>query len=286
MHKNGGIMSLENFIYGGESERIGEGDLTEAILGEYADKLKKVFFDSQFNFLKANNGFRPGNLHVILGSSGVGKSTLTRSLIGEASLHGKTLVILSEEKATSYVHALKQLPNSRLNGPNCRFLSQIKYKATSSVDKDEAFLKELIEEEIALENVDIIFYDNLTTSSVYERLTPDRQFLFCTWLKGLAIERDIPIVIIAHSNIKTNYQNSSFVKENDIRGTKGLSNLAEYFYAINKRERGGEIYCFIEVLKSRDYNNRGYYLLKYEKEQRIFSKDGKKVDLEFIKSNL
>ena len=83
------------------------------VLHEGADR---VYFDTHYNFLKAHNGFRPGCMHMFMGTSHGGKSTLVRSLLTDICLSGKdingepnpVLLWLSEETVLEFLLPLAE----------------------------------------------------------------------------------------------------------------------------------------------------------------------------------
>src|SRR5688500_17169047 len=68
------------------------------------ERKKIIHFPSTLNHLRDHNGFRPGELHSLVGVKGGGKSTVFRSWICEC-LHNekRVFVRLSEEKSQDYL---------------------------------------------------------------------------------------------------------------------------------------------------------------------------------------
>ena len=76
------------------------------VLREMADK---VYFKSHFEFIQSHKGYRPKNVHLFMGESHGGKSTLVRSLVMDACLSDEAppvLVWLSEETPHEFLNEL------------------------------------------------------------------------------------------------------------------------------------------------------------------------------------
>ena len=55
--------------------------LTNEKITKTENDINFTYHDSQFEFLKIHNGFRPGELHMVIAPMGGGKSTLIRTMI-------------------------------------------------------------------------------------------------------------------------------------------------------------------------------------------------------------
>jgi ABC-type proline/glycine betaine transport system ATPase subunit len=73
---------------------------------QYDDKTKLVHAHSKLGFLNAHNGLRRGSLHLVLGTTGGGKSTLVRTVLRDIIFNADNQlsvgVWLSEETVEDY----------------------------------------------------------------------------------------------------------------------------------------------------------------------------------------
>tara|TARA_Y100001937_G_scaffold13127_1_gene17141 strand:+ start:6908 stop:7756 length:849 start_codon:yes stop_codon:yes gene_type:complete len=196
---------------------------------EYLDALqtygKECHVESKFAFLRAHNGLRKGNLHVMMGSSHSGKSTLVRSLLLDALDNNpdKTvLLFLSEESTDDF---LKEFAETGLRDE--KMLQRL--HVISALDGKNISLYEL---KFMIKEIepDLFFFDNLTTSDLYADCTPKEQTRLCNELKNLAKEIMIPFFLIVHTGKEIMDNMTRLIEMNDVRGSKSIVNIAEFFY--------------------------------------------------------
>lgn len=232
-----------------------------------------VFYPSAHKFLSGHNGYRKGCLHIVLGMEGGGKSTLMRSMLFDFLAIGRPkkniLIYLSEETSMSF---------------QCEFFRGFaavtseasKIKMFSEQDDDqmapyegEHALVPLISE-VDMVDPEIVFIDNLTTADFY----PDNfkvQGPTIKRIKKLAQEKNIPIVIFAHTN-GINSGTDRLIESNDIRGGKGVSMLAEFFYIMQRVETENGIFPTVRITKHRgqDLAYGNLFSLDYAKNSRLY----------------
>ena len=138
---------------------------------------EKTYFETNMPFLLVHNGYRPKNIHMIMGTAGGGKSTLVRTCMIDILAKNKNAkigVVLSEETRDEligeFLDAIGKIPDSfkRL------FILE---ELFSDSETTEDLLKE-ISLFVEQEGIDILFYDNITTSEIYEHCTPRQQYSF------------------------------------------------------------------------------------------------------------
>jgi|GEM_PF-2086269 len=238
----------------------------------------KTVFPSNFAFLRSHNGYRNRCLHIVLGVAHGGKSTLVRTMlidllenIGEEKNIGLVLSeetrgefltefyhsgYENEEKVTRF-HILSELDmnSDRVNQDN--FLDFVDFWATEK-------------------SLDILFIDNITTSMFYMDTSVRTQANMATKLKKIAANQGIPVVLVAHTgaNVTENY--SGFIEMNDIRGSKTINNLAQFYYIMQSFYVGDTRYNTVRIAKHRGQAVEDkFYLIDYSKKHRLFVKDQK-----------
>lgn len=233
---------------------------------------------SRFEFLNIHKGLRPGIAHGVLGTPGSGKSTLVKSFLSDTAEKMKCLCYLSEETIVQYQAKLDLL---KCKMDNVLFIQE-KDLQTSGFDGSLDRLLLYLFEEIAAAGVGAFFFDNLTTSKIYENLKPAQQGYFFTKIQNFCEENGIIFVYVAHTKQGISDNHRAFIEGEDMRGSAYPFTQSPYFYIFQRFTIGTKIYAFVRVRKRRFH----------EVEQEIFLlnfKDGIYVDdkpLDFNKLNL
>lgn len=236
----------------------------------------QVQVPSRYEFLKAHNGIRPNCLHGMIGTTGCGKSTLLKCIIAETAQGKRVLVWLSEENVVEYQELINYLDKSCLE--NICFVEE-KEIPQEYKDTQPKFL-EYFEQMVDESDCDVVFIDNVTSSAFYNQrfgfLGQNRTAEYFMHF----VKRKCSLFYVAHtsSNVTDNY--NKIITPEDIRGSKELPVVTEYFYTIQKFTTNDKIYNILRVAKYRHHETaRGYYALKFEK--RSYIGDGK-VPFELI----
>jgi RecA-family ATPase len=245
---------------------------------------KMNFWPVPFWFLQEHRGFRPGKLHVFLGATSSGKSTLIRTIIYhlvDKLQEGKTILIwLSEEARVDFVRQLKSigdLPKENLK----------RIKIVSEVDsrpRMETHLETLERFKMAVLGKDMVIIDNITTGRLYDQEKPQRQSEVAQMIKEIAVEKNIPVILMAHPTKAKGMSRRRMLQEEDIRGSKTLLNLAEFFYVIQQLKSKKNILSTLRIVKSRGIaTEHKLYNFKHDKERDTYVSD-EKSDYDEFKS--
>ena len=135
------------------------------------------FAETRFHFINDHYGLRPGNIHLLMGTSGKGKSTLARSIMLDVARFHKVFFLTSEEEERDVkdrFHLSKTHPDLVKNITHYRDTDLMTGIEPGDV---EGFLSVLSWHMLAADS-EILFYDNLTASLYYETLTPTMQAKF------------------------------------------------------------------------------------------------------------
>ena len=248
-------------------------------------------FDSVgFDFLNDHQSLRPGKKHLLIGTTGTGKSTLTRSVAFNIAKQNKIFWYSSEESLEDMKYAVTK------NGISKKVLENIEFRDERQAQKEAGndsmkFLEWLAREFIESRST-VLFFDNITTTVFYEGQKFDKQTEFFNQLSELMVKLNRPIFMIAHTDSKTKDLQSELFTANDIRGQKIIPNKCEYIYAyqlitytqkrkddkfvINFSEMGEKKLGFVRTLKARLHDSGGnIYKLKYDDKKRSYDKDKK-----------
>jgi len=249
---------------------IDSGVLTKEEVAIWKKQSETRQFASNFQFLLSHNGWRRGKLHALLGASHGGKSTLVRTLVIDALCANKRVgLILSEETKVEF---LTELSHSKFDDKlleNLFIMSEL----DNDIEGPRDFFEKL-DEFHGADKLDIIFYDNITTSAAYMDKGFELQAKVARKLKKFTSLNEIAMVIICHTGagVTTNYNN--LIEMNDIRGSKSIVNLIEFFYIMQTFHIGEQRNNTLRITKHRGQEVKNtMYMLYYFQSRRIFGKD-------------
>jgi len=229
--------------------------------------------DTRFKFINNHKGLRPGMMHVLLGTTGSGKTTLSRSILADLSKTNKVLVYSSEE-------TLKQFQTQsgyadKINLKNIYFLHEkdVLSEHNNDVSSGDPLIKTL-EWAIESHNPKIVFIDNITTSLFYDQ--NKNAIRVTSQLRDLMQKTNTAFFVIAHT--ASPIRDGCWFGANDMRGFRTIANLSEYLYCLFRTRTivlGHEIAStFVHVDKSRMHSGvKEFYRLTYEIKEREYSCD-------------
>jgi len=232
------------------------------------EESKTRFLRSSLAFLNAHNGWRKGKLHVFLGKTSGGKSTLMRTLLADsldAAQEGKKIgLILSEETKIDFLNEFNWSGKFTELAKKLKVASEKDYPQLKNRDNWLKLTKRMVDE-----GCQVIFHDNPTTSAVYGSDFKSQTEMAHVY-KDLAKAANIPIVLFAHTN-RVNENHASLISEDDIRGSKELVNLAEFFYILQTFNVENKKHTFLRIVKNRGQDIENYnYKLNYIPEFRAY----------------
>lgn len=230
---------------------------------------KEIYFKSKLGFLNAHNGFRRGAIHLILGTTGGGKSTLVRTLLMdllfEPEIQHHVSIWLSEEDVKDYKAQLAQGLPSHDRLLNSHAKSELDYQF-----KNEMELFEWLE----MIKPDVFIFDNVTTSCFYNDRQVKEQGEFVTKLKNITKKLNMATVLIAHTDAKVTDSMGRLININDVRGSKTIANISEFAYILQRFEINESFFPTIRIVKHRSQELvHNLYYLDYDKRLRLFKGD-------------
>lgn len=252
---------------------------------EYRKDLRETHFYSRFLFIKSHYGFRPGNLHGILGTIGSGKSSLFKSLIYDTAKHDPCLVWLSEEKTIEYVNKFKLIGDERSISKNVKFVREKDLDFKNKSNLNEVYEK--LEEKIFESNCKVIFIDNVTTGCIYsDEMGYQNQIKSAGMLQNLCKGLNIPIVYLAHTSANVRDNSKELMTSESIKGSKSLTTVTEYLYGMHKITSSSDQFNFVKIIKHRHHDvqektvilnwENGHYrddaVISYKELQDLFEK--------------
>jgi hypothetical protein len=231
-----------------------------------------IHIPSNLNLLRDHNGFRPGELHMLIGLKGGGKSTLFRTWISEALFHGKRVYIrLSEEKSLDYQDEIIEALGRTMEVDG---LDTLKIDSELELSHDQLGAQYFDDLRLQLRNfgAEILFLDNFTTSELSD-CPVQVQGMNAKRLRALAIKLNIPIVVASHT-VK-GFKNSSIATGDDSRGSMTLANTSAYVYSINVLFNHPKKPTIVFVDKARHHteSNKKFYELTFNAKVGLFVGD-------------
>ncbi len=242
------------------------------------EESKMQYFTSHYSFLNNINGFRSKLFHLLLGTSGSGKSTFCKSIaidFLENNRFFNVLIYLSEETVEQYLCDFMT---------SCKENHEILENLNVVSEQQEAIVSiRNIEEKLDESKADLFIFDNITTSNFYLDKKPQEQAEFAKELKKLAANKGIPFLIVAHTTSSTKDNQNLVIDQNDIRGSKSITNFSEFIFIIQKFTAGEVYYPTIRIAKHRTVNPSNIlFRLRFCKQKRLYTED-KAIDFEEFK---
>lgn len=235
------------------------------------EKVNTQYFKSRFEFLKIHNGIRPGELHLLMAGTGVGKSTLTKAIIQDSTQSGRVLLYLTEETVEDFKYQaiISKLPQSTLK----RLTVFSEQDCKSTVGMGKAMTLKLIRDLIEKHKPDLFVMDNLTTCSGYGEIKEQEDF--AAQLKFTMSDTGCAGFVVAHTGSHVSKYNQKLLTTEDLRGNKHVANLMPYFYCYQMFETSdGRKYPFINIQKCRKPQITNHiFALDYNKDLNIHTGD-------------
>lgn len=236
----------------------------------YLEELATQYYFTCFRFLLSHNGLRKGAVHVILGASGKGKSSLIRSIAIENAILKNVFILLSEETPISYsikisktISSLKHLKNvNEETATRIKLASELAQIHKAKENFEDFFT--MISDFIAKDKIELFIYDNFSTGLLSEEF--DVQKLAMRRFKEIALKFNIPIIVALHPT-KGVTRYDLYLTNEHVRGNSALATMPEYLYTINQCVLGEQIKNYLYIDKARDYDqSQGrWFELVYEK---------------------
>lgn len=237
-------------------ETVSKSDIKNAVLD-----IEEKKFNSKFNFLKATNGIRPSALSFLLGKSGGGKSTLFKAIIADVSKNSEVIIWLSEEEKSFYsIDLFKADPE--VNFKNIKFFQEVTNRKKLLDMVAMLGVADTFKEITNGMSDGIVFFDNLTTSCLYDGKKPEAQASILAELRDYAVNENIALFCAAHTQKNVNNGLNRLMEQEDIQGSSASTKTAAYFYILQLIDVLNTRQAFVMVSKHRGFNpeNKFYSL--------------------------
>jgi hypothetical protein len=196
---------------------------TEEERKKVIEESKKIYLPKiNLDFVKAHNGFRPGYTHLILSSTGDGKSTFTRTILYEAIKNYKVLWYSTEETHDDFKEycAISNISNDLLK--NVFFYRE----------SEEERLIDFATRALVENACDLFIFDNYTTCKEVSSLDQKGQIIFFKKLRNLMIELSVPLIVVAHTSAESKGLKVEKRDPLEIRGFKDFAMEAHVIYSL------------------------------------------------------
>lgn len=191
-----------------------------------------------------------GDLIVLMGNTGLGKSTLATQMVGYwwRDKGYKTLIYSGEMDAAAVINDLSLQQAFEGEDDNCFIASVIDVEGV---------------EAMAEEGYKVFLIDNLMTLSSFSDDLYMAQSRTVKKLKEIALKYNCLIMLICHPNKTKEFKNGELLTIESISGSSNIGNLANLIMALNRGEEFNE--RILEVLKNRKTGQLGKLNLKFNK---------------------
>lgn len=233
-------------------------------------------YASRFGFLNETYGVRPASFTGLMGTAGSGKSTLLKSIISDCAKSGPVTCYLTEEKSEDYEMHLHAI-GADLS--NVSFIEENEV-AFNGMDSDQAIA--FLLESFFMTESELIFFDNITTSILYEKFGYTGQCKLISALRNFCNNSAKTIFYVAHTKKGSDNNGHRLFTGDDIRGSYQAFQQSEYFYILQPVNVKDRIFPIVQIAKHRFHDDIGskFYLLGYYEKQ---YKSDMKIDFEKIK---
>ena len=196
-----------------------------------------------------NGGSCLGDLVVLVGNTGLGKSTLATQICGYwwRQENYKTLIYSGEMDAYAVINDLSLQNSFEGEDPNCFIASVIDVEGVEFAAKEQDFK--------------IILIDNLMTLSAFGEDLYMAQSRTVKKLKEIALKYNCLVVLVCHPNKTKEFKNGDKLTIDSISGSSNIGNLANLVMALNRGESPNE--RILSVLKNRRTGQQGDLLLNF-----------------------
>jgi KaiC/GvpD/RAD55 family RecA-like ATPase len=243
---------------------------------QLADLEKFHLSPTRFSFINAHKGLRNGKTHVLISSSGAGKTTLSRAILVDVARNHELVFFSSEENVqdTQQELARQEVQNDVLS--KIHFVHEDMLPDKTS---PEGLFKILAATCLNLD-AKCLFFDNLTTSDFYENRPPAEQVSFFKRLRNIAKELNIPVFVIAHTQSKTRDDQQALIVPEDVLGSKTVARKTQFLYVyqriVGKSSGTGlttPMTGLVRVKKARGYEVDKIYGLQYDHKSKSYIGD-------------
>lgn len=196
-----------------------------------------------------------GDLVVLVGNTGLGKSTLATQLVGSIWRNQgyKTLIYSGEMDSTYVIQDLSLQQNFKGEDQNCFIASVIDLEGI---------------EEMAKQDFKIFLIDNLMTLSQFGDDLYMAQSRTVKKLKEIALKYNCFILLVCHPNKTKEFKNGDQLTIESISGSSNIGNLANLILGLNRGELPNQ--RILEVLKNRKTGQLGTLNLEFERENKRY----------------
>ena len=250
--------------------------LTPELRDNLRSSNRAISFLSGLSHVSQFDGWQKGKIHSLIAQASGGKSTYIRSIIYDLlKKNPGTLIFLwlSEVSVEDFMRELAQLP-ADVDYSSLYLHSEVE----SNDDMDSPDAMRILEEKVIQSGCEFFIFDNLTTSSIYGEQVL-QQGKISTLLKRLVSITGAAFLLVAHTDSKVKQDSKNIIDMNDIRGSRKIVNLSEFFFILQNIQIGNTIKTTLRITKHRgkDVKQRLFYL-PYDAETFSYPRD---VPLEF-----
>jgi len=248
------------------------GYLSNMELVKSIEANEKIYFPSVYPIFSDHSGFRPGELHTVVGPKGGSKSTFVKSALMEQCCNGKIVgLYLSEESPINYVRDFnKILPDDDFGGR--AILKNIKiFSELNATERQKTEFWTNFDFWIEENGIEIVFFDNFTTSYL-SRQGIKAEADNITKMRMLAHDKKIPIISVHHTVKGTNVR-TQIIDGDSTRGNATAVNMGGYNYVVTTIFDVDPPKPFVLVDKARYHSksNKKYYEMVFNHRSNLFT---------------
>jgi archaellum biogenesis ATPase FlaH len=266
-----------------DNRKISNGVITIDDQIEIHKAKNELRLPSQLGCFSGSNGLRPGQLSILLGPKGNGKSAMAKTISFECAREKvKCLHVLSEEQSSIY----KASVSGAFAKGKEHYLENLLFDSMLDWPKSHMSAKGFftnLYETINEMQPEVVIFDNFSTSFIGD-LPIGIQGEVIKGLRNMAVKFDIILLVIMHT-VKGTDVYKQLISGEDVRGNSSSTNTSAYTYALSTFFRCDPPRAILYVDKARYHSdlNQTYWELLYDKDVGVYVGD-KKISHEEVKS--
>lgn len=249
--------------------KIGNSISSSGMIERYTINMTE-FYTSRFGFLREFRGLRPHYVHCLLGMASAGKSTLLKAIVADTIKKTPCLIWLSEEENEFYS---KGITDAFVGDMSQAKKNLFWFEESFEENKDEIMQinknwkksADYIIDVIIQSGCRVVFFDNITTSRLYEDFNPQEQSSIIGEIRSFTEKAGIVFFFLAHTTKGINSSINRLLVTEDVQGSSGVSKKVECFFILQTFEIENKKISFINITKSRPVEggvkNRFYNLV-------------------------
>lgn len=260
-------------------DEIQRGRMSESDKAFLFEATQKQIVKSGLSCFNGTKGIRPGEVSILLGPKGNGKSALCKTISYDCMRSkAQCLHILSEETTAVYKASVADVAYKMIPEQADDRLDYLLYDSMLDWPDEHLSFSGFMARLFTLINEflpEVIIFDNFSTS-FFGTMPINKQAEAVNTMRKIANDSGVAIVLVSHTAKGSDIYRQALTGE-DIRGNANSTNTGSYNYVLSTFFRCDppRAFMFIDKARYHSHMNQTYWELMFDKDSGIFVKDTK-----------